>query len=165
MTRTAIVAIAALLSVSAARAEGLILTPYGWRAAPCCRDQGYPGVQRVPPREFAYGPLAPAFWGAIQREFFPPDQFYYGKPEIMIPSAPPPRYRAAPPPRYAPRAQAPMPIEPMMPEAPAQEEAPPVETLPPPPDLPPGQPDDRFMQFCAANPSAPPCRNRVRGQR
>ena len=59
-------------------------------------------------------------------------------------------------------ARAPVPVEPepeaMPPEAP-------IENLPPPPNLPPGEPDDTFKSFCFANPQAPVCRNRVRGQR
>ena len=66
MSRIAITATFLALAVADSSAEGVIFVPgQGWRAAPCCRENGYPGLQGVPPREFTHGPMAPAFWGEI----------------------------------------------------------------------------------------------------
>ena len=59
-------------------------------------------------------------------------------------------------PRMAPRAMAPIPIEPEPVPTPEVETIPAIPASLPPPLAPP--PEDRFGAFCAANPAAPPCR-------
>ena len=95
---------------------------------------------------------------AVPPNYPPPPPSFGG---MYAPSLP--RYQPPPLPRQPLLARAPIPVEPEPEYAPPMDEAPPAETLPPPPALVPGQPDNRFMEFCAANPSAPPCRGRVRG--
>jgi hypothetical protein len=73
-----------LLSVSDVRAEGLTPTPWGWRAAPCCRENGVQGVIGRPPLAFTYGPLA---WELAQDPAFRPTW-------AMLP---PPPFAHAPP--------------------------------------------------------------------
>jgi hypothetical protein len=52
-----------LALASSAQAEGLVWTPLGFRAAPCCRDMGVQGYQGRPPRGFTHGPLGAALLG------------------------------------------------------------------------------------------------------
>lgn len=100
-------AIAVALWHAPADAEGLVATPWGWRAAPCCRSYGLPGYQGRPPNEFLYGVLAPVFWGEIiprLMERFPPPPAYAYAPPVYRRSPPPPPAIAqpAPPPVAAP---------------------------------------------------------------
>ena len=121
------------------------------------------------------GPLAPAFWGKIvpgivnrlpelmlpPPQPIPPGAIYdYRGPRP--PYGPPPAARDMRPPlpRHAPVAQAaPIQVEP----DPTPEDAP----APLPAVIPAAAPavPSPFEEFCATNPSAPPCRSRVRGQR
>lgn len=145
MTKPAIAATLLAVSVPAA-AEGLVFIPgQGWRAAPCCRENGYPGLQGVPPREFVWGEIVPRTLPAPPRMIPPPP---------MAP-APPRSMRLS---QHAPVARAPM----------ADEPEPEPEALPAPlPAVAPVAPAPmgQFEEFCSANPAAPPCRGRVRGQR
>ena len=87
----AAVAVSVALWQVPADAEGLVATPWGYRAAPCCREYGLPGFQGRPPNEFIYGVLAPVFWGEIVPrllERLPPPAYAYA----------PPVYRRRPPP-------------------------------------------------------------------
>ena len=117
--------------------------------------------------------LAPAFWGEIVprivERMLPPPQptpagamYDYRVPQPPYGPLPPQRDMRPPLPRHAPVAQAaPIPVEPEpMPEA-----APEAMSAPPPAVIPAPAAPSPFEEFCAANPSAPPCRSRVRGQR
>lgn len=83
MRKTAIV-LSCLLYTAPVLAEGLVPTPWGWRAAPCCRDRGLPGFQGKPPDEMLWGVLAPIFYGEILPRLHqylpPPPQAHYGPP-------------------------------------------------------------------------------------
>ena len=97
---TAALVAAAALGHPPAQAEGLVATPWGYRAASCCREYGLPGFQGRPPNEFLYGVLAPVFWGEIiprLMERFPPPPAYAYAPPVYRRSPPPPA--AAPPDR------------------------------------------------------------------
>jgi hypothetical protein len=147
------------LSAAGSRAEGLIFVPgQGWRAAPCCRENGYPGLQGVPPREFTHGPLAPAFWGEIVPRTLAPPRMV--PPPTMAP--PPPRSPRPPLSRHAPVAR----MVPPEPEpAPMEVEALPEAAPAPSPSVVAPVAPDPMGEFCRDVPAAPPCRNRVRGQR
>lgn len=112
MRRLIAAAIAATLAAPAtitARAEGLVWVPgLGYRAAPCCRDRGFPGFQGRPPNEFLYGVLAPVFWGEIiprLMERFPPPPAYAYAPPVYRRSPPPPPAIAQPAPPPEPSAE------------------------------------------------------------
>jgi hypothetical protein len=90
-------------------AEGIIPTPWGWRAAPCCREYGIQGYQGRPPLAFMFGSLAAALAEDLMGPVLvapppyppPPARAYPGPPYGPY-SLPPPRgYRQAPP-QYAP---------------------------------------------------------------
>jgi hypothetical protein len=85
---------AAILAISAivtpARAEGVIPTPWGWRAAPCCRAAGFPGFQGRPPNAFLFGALAPAFWNEIVPQMLARIPPPYGPPPGYLGGAPVP---------------------------------------------------------------------------
>lgn len=105
----ALLLLATMFWQSPVHSEGVVPTPWGWRAAPCCRDRGLPGYQGRPPGEFLYGALAPIFWGEIVprlMERFPPPPAYpaYAPPVYRRPPPPPPDMAspAPPPPAAAP---------------------------------------------------------------
>jgi hypothetical protein len=170
-------AIMILATCSMAKAEGLVYIPgQGWRAAPCCRSYGVPGIRGIPPLENLFGVLA----GVMAPLMAPP--FGYGPPMPQPPiygpavGPPPPRVyqdgrypprpplnRAPPAPGYGPYAGTSPGELPPPPAAPQYDV--PDEQMPAPEPVVPGQPDNRFLEFCNANPNAPPCRGRVRGQR
>jgi hypothetical protein len=89
---TMMIVVALLVIASSAQAEGLCPTPWGWRACPCCREFGFPGVRGRPPLAFTFGPLAFALW----REGVQFGQPYYGPPPPVPYPVPPPEY--GPPP-------------------------------------------------------------------
>ena len=63
----ALVGCGLVASAMPASAEGLIPTPLGWRPAPCCRENGFPGYRGRPPLEFLYGAIAPALAASLAR--------------------------------------------------------------------------------------------------
>jgi hypothetical protein len=100
---TAVLFVLAIL-MTVASAEGLASTPGGCRAAPCCREYGFPGYRGRPPLEFIFGALAPSLAASLAR------------PPIAVPPPyPPPPYGAiqgeamSPPRPYPPLARAPTP--------------------------------------------------------
>lgn len=126
MNRTILAGLGLLALTGPVLAEGVIPTPWGWRAAP----GGYSGYRGKPPDAFLYGPLG---W-ALAREF-----------SERVPSAVPLPYPPPPPGariglqyNYGPPAYAPPP-RPVGPP-PVALEGPPEPDLPPPPQNAPAGP-------------------------
>ena len=96
-----------------ASAEGLIPTPLGWRPAPCCRENGFPGLSwsaavRIPVRCHCAraGCLAGAAAHSRAAGQYPPPPPAYGY--APLPYAP--RFQPRPLLRQPPLARGPMPI-------------------------------------------------------